>query len=522
MRTVTALTVAGGVLDLGLAGCGSSSTGATSSATSSKSATGQPKTGGTAQVAAGDASSSENLDPQRPWNQNNGIYVQLAWETLVLADSAYNLSPVLATSWSSDSSLKEWTFKLRTGVKFHDGSPLTAQDVVWSIRRILQPSLASPLLGPLGAVLDASNVKAMDAHTVVAKLSHPDAYFPVIFSSTGSEIVKAGQDKFPLSQAYGTGPFRFTSFEAGQGWAVVRNTNYWQPGLPYLDGVRGVSIPDPTALVQAVTSGASDLTTSIAFSQIPVVQSGGAAKVLTAPAFFDNYIIMNARHKPFDDVRVRQAVKLADNRHEILKTAYQGNGVLTTDTPCPSTDQLYPAALGVRPQEIAQAKALLAQAGFPHGLDLTLYTSDLLGGMVDEAVALSQAVAPAGIRISIKQHPAATYFEQIWLHEGFYTSWVPRAHPAIRVAQAYTSNAGWPETQIPHTQTDALLASAISTSDPGEQKARMGTLLTWMANNDGYLSACFEDLAVASKTQLHGVEFPLGKGGAALRSAWLA
>jgi len=77
---------------------------------------------------------------------------------------------------------------------------------------------------------------------------------------------------------------------------------------------------------------------------------------------------MNARHKPFDDVRVRQAVKLADNRHEILKTAYQGNGVLTTDTPCPSTDQLYPAALGVRPQEIAQAKALLAQAGFPHGL----------------------------------------------------------------------------------------------------------------------------------------------------------
>ncbi|MGH2857030.1 MAG: ABC transporter substrate-binding protein [Solirubrobacteraceae bacterium] len=515
---------------LGLAGCGSgagssssaaagSSSAAGSAATSS--AAGTPKHGGSIQIAAGDASTSENLDPQRPWNQNNGIYAALAWETLVLLDANFNLHPALATSWSSDSSLKRWTFKLRPGVKFHDGSPLTADDVVWSIKRLYEPSLASPELGPLSAVLNAKHVRAADPLTVVADLTHPDAFFPVIFATTGTEIVKAGQNTFPLAKAFGTGPFKFQSFQAGQGWTVVRNENYWQTGLPYLDEIRGVSIPDPTGLVQAVTSGQSHLSTSIAFSQVPIVSASGAAKVLEVPAYFDSYIVMNGRHKPFDDVRVRQAVKLADNRRLVMQSAYQGHGVLTSDTPAPSTDQYYPPSLGIRAQEIAQAKALLKQAGYPNGLQLTLYTSDLIGGMVDMAVALAQSVAPAGIHINVKQHPAATYFEQIWLQEAFYSSWVYRRHPAIRVPTTLASYSAWHETQIPHTQVDSLLTAALSTADPALQKTRMEALLLWIANNDGYLNPAFENLAMAASKNLQGVTFPQAKG-PSLIGAWLA
>ncbi|HLH65105.1 MAG TPA: ABC transporter substrate-binding protein [Solirubrobacteraceae bacterium] len=513
---------------LGLAGCGSGgTTGSASSASSgsasasSSSASGQPKRGGSIQVAVGDASVSENLDPQRPWNQNNAIYVPLAWETLILMDAAYGLHPALATSWSSDPSLRRWTFKLRPGVTFHDGSPLTAEDVVWSIRRLFEPSLASPMYGPIAAVLEPKHVKAVDDHTVVATLTNPDAFFPLMFATTGTEIVKAGQNSFPLSKAYGTGPFRFESFQAGQGWSVVRNDNYWQPGLPYLDEIRGVSIPDPTGLVEAVTSGQSNLSTSISFSQVPIVRASGNAKVLDVPAYFDSYIVMNARHKPFDDVRVRQAVKLADNRRLVLQSAYQNQGVLTSDTPAPETDPFYPPSLGVRPQEITTARELLRQAGYPNGLELTLYTSDLLGGMVDMAVAFAQSVAAAGIHVNVKQHPAATYFEQIWLVEAFYTSWVYRRHPAIRVPTTLASYSAWHETQIPHTRVDALLAAAQATPDPALQKTRLQNLLLWIANNDGYASAAFENMVLAASRNLEGVTFPQAKG-PSLVGAWLA
>jgi len=514
---------------LSLAGCGSSgSSSSAAGASSSQSATsaatssaGTPKRGGTIQVAVGDAATSENLDPQRPWNQNNAIYVALAWETLLLMDHNFQLHPALATSWSSDSSLKRWTFNLRPGVKFHDGSPLTADDVVWSIKRLYEPALASPVFGPIAAVLSPKNVRAADQHTVVADLTHPDAFFPLIFATTGTEIVKAGQDKFPLAKAVGTGPFKFQSFQAGQGWTVVRNDNYWQSGLPYLDEIRGVSIPDPTGLVQAVTSGQSHMSTSIAFSQVPIVNSSGAAKVLEVPAYFDSYIVMDARHKPFDDVRVRQAVKLADNRRLVMQSAYQNHGVLTSDTPAPMTDPFYPPSLGIRPQETAQAKTLLKAAGYPNGLQLTLYTSDLLGGMVDMAVAFAQSVAPAGIHVSVKQHPAATYFEQIWLQQAFYTSWVYRRHPAIRVPTTLASYSAWHETQIPHTQVDSLLAAAQATSNPAEQKTRLQNLLLWIANNDGYVNAAFENMALAANKNLEGITFPQAKG-PSLVGAWMA
>jgi peptide/nickel transport system substrate-binding protein len=514
-----ALVAGGGAF--ALAGCGAS-VGPDAATAAAPAASGtKRKRGGSIQVAVGDASTSENLDPQRPWNENNLFYVGLAYQTLLVLDAGFNLRPVLATSWSSDKDAREWTFHIRKGVKFHDGSPLTAHDVVWSIRRLYQPSLANPYAGPLSRCLKPSDVTAVDDHTVVAKLIRPNAFLPVIFAYTGTEIIRKGQNSFPLKEAIGTGPFKFKTFEAGQGWSVVRNEHYWEPGLPYLDEIRGVSTPDPTALVEAVTSGSADLSTSIAFSEVPVVKQSGSADVLSCPARFDAYIVMDARHKPFDDVRVRQAIKLADKRREILSSAYLGDGVLTSDAPVPSTDQFYPPALGIRTQNIAKAKQLLREAGYPNGLDLTLYTGDVLGGMVDMATAFAQAVAPAGIRVSVKQHPASTYFEQVWLVKPFYTTWLSRGHPAVRIPMTLASYSSWAETHVPHTKVDSLLAAAEATTDPEQQRQRMQTLIQWIADNDGYINAAFPDRALAAKKNLNGIEFPQING-PSLTRAWLS
>lgn len=512
------LGVAGLALTSGgvLAGCGSSG-----GAPRATSASLRPRYGGSVQAAVGDASVTETIDPQRPLNQNWGLYVPLAWETLLQADQNWNLHPLLATSWSSDASLRRWTFNLRPGVTWHDGSPFTAQDVVWSIQRLFEPAIASPIFGLLSVVLDRKDIKAVDDHTVVVTLSEPDAFFPQILATSGTMMIKAGQNKFSLHNAAGTGPFKFQSFEAGQGWSVIRNPRYWRKGLPYLDEIRGVSISDPTGMVEAVTSGASHVSTSIDFSQIPVVEASGTAKVLLSPAQLDSYIVMDGRHKPFDDARVRQAIKLAENRRQVLSVAYQGNGVLTSDAPAPASDPFYPTELGVRPQQIAQAKQLLSEAGHPNGLDLTLYTSELLGGMVDAAVTFSRAVAAAGIRVTLKQHPAATYFDQIWLQQPFYTTWLTRTHPALRVPLTMATYSVWHETNTLDSKVDSLVAAAQSATDPATQKQQVQAMLDWVANNDGYASAAFEDVAIAAKRNLQGVTFPANIG-PYLANAWLS
>jgi peptide/nickel transport system substrate-binding protein len=507
----TAGVAAAGVLSEVAAACGSTSS--SSQSGSSSAPAGAPKRGGVLSVAAGDAATSENLDPQRVWNQNHDFfYTPAVWETLVLATADWNLVPVLATSWTPNSDATVWTFKMRPGVTWHDGKPLTAQDAAWSIKRILDPGLANPVLGVLSPVLDISGIRAVDSQTLQLHLNYPHDLLPIVFAQSGAEIVQAGSNPthYTAATAVGTGPFVMKSFAAGQSWEVVRNPTYWQKGLPYLDGMSGVSIPDPTGMVQAVASGASHVASSMNYSQLATL-SGSDASTYKVPASHDVYIIMDTRSKPFDDNRVRMALKLAMDRQTIINTAYAGDATGTSDTPTPSSDPLYPRALGVRPQNIAAAKSLLSDAGYSSGLRLQLYTGDLVGGMVDMATVFAQTVAPAGIQVSITEHPAATYFEQIWLQRPFYVSWIAARHPVVRVPMTLTTNAAWQETHLLHTPVDSLLKQAVNAHGQ-QQDALIGQMLTWIADNQGYICPAFPNWDFPAKKQVQGLQWENQRG----------
>lgn len=491
------------------AACGSSSSTASSTAGSSGSGAqsgGTPKRGGVLSAAVGDAATSENLDPQRSWNQNHDFfYTPAVWETLATCQPDWSLVPSLATRWTPNSSATVWTFHLRPGVKWHDGKPFTARDAAWSIKRILNPKYGSPNYGQLSPVLDRAGIRVVDDVTIEFHLNYPHDLLPLAFAQVGCEMIQDGSDptKYTAADAVGTGPFSIKSFVAGQSWEVVRNPNYWNKGLPYLDGMRGVSIPDPTGMVDAVTTGSSHVSSSINFAQVPTL-SGTGATGFTVSGSHDIYIVMDTRHKPFDDNRVRMAVKLAMNRETIINAAYHGAAVATSDTPLPSNNALYPSALGVRQQNIAQAKKLLAAAGFPSGLQLQLYTGDLVGGMVDMATAFAQTVAPAGIHVQITQHPAATYFEQIWLQKPFYVSWITMRHPVLRIPMTLTTDAAWQETHLMHTPVDGLLKEAVGAHGQ-RQKDLVEQMLTWIADNQGYACPAFPNWVFATKAQVRGL-----------------
>jgi peptide/nickel transport system substrate-binding protein len=488
--------------------CGSSggSTGGSSSQTSATAGGGTPKRGGIVSVAVGDAATSENLDPQRTWNQNHDyFYGPAVWETLVKSTPDWGIVPYLASSATPNHDSTVWTLKMRPGVKWHDGKPLTSRDAAWSIKRILDPKQANPIYGVLKPVLDARGIKTPDARTLEFHLNYPHTLLPLVFAQPGAEIVQDGSDpsKYTAKTAVGTGPFAVKSFSAGHSWELQRNPNYWISGLPYLNGMRGVATPDPTGMVEAVTNGQSHIASSMNFSQVSSLQ-GTDATTFTVAGSHDIYIIMDTRVKPFGDNRVRQAIKLAMNRETIMKAAYLADSIGTTDTPLPSNDTLYPASLGIRAQNTAQAKKLLAEAGYPNGLSLELYTGDLVGGMVDMATAFAQTVAPAGIKIKITQHPASTYFEQVWLQRPFYVSWITTRHPVVRVPMTMTPDAAWQETHLIDTPTEAQLKKAVA-AHGAEQKQLIGEMLTWIADNQGYACPAFANWVFPMKKQLRGV-----------------
>jgi peptide/nickel transport system substrate-binding protein len=231
--------IAAGATVLGIAGCGGEEgTGAGTSGTP----TSEVKPGGILQISFSDSSTDESLDPAISELNNDSFYTGQIYEGLTVADTDWGVHPVLAEEWESNEDASEWTFTLRQGVTFHDGTPFTAKDAAYSIGRLLDEDVGSPLFSRLEPSLTADGIEARDDQTLVLTLKRPDSLMPLALSARHAMVVKDGTSEFDVANAIGTGPFKVKSFRPGESWEVEKNTSYWEQGLPYLDGIRGVVI----------------------------------------------------------------------------------------------------------------------------------------------------------------------------------------------------------------------------------------------------------------------------------------
>jgi peptide/nickel transport system substrate-binding protein len=496
-----------------LAACGSASGSSTTTAAI------KPRLGGVAKVAVGSVSTSENLDPTHLWDANESTYVPNIYDQLLINDDSWASYPVLAESWQPNSEATQWTFKLRTGVRFHDGEQFTSADAAYTIRHILDPKVGAPGYASLAAILDPEGVKTPDSRTLVLSLKSPAAAVPVILGQAMIGLMREGTTDFSKT-ANGTGPFKLVSFTPGQSWELERNPNYWAKGLPYLDGMRGVAATDSTTKLEGIIAGDNDLGDPIDYSLVKLVSPSNGVTLLVEKAAIEAYIILDTRVPPFNDNRVRTAFKLAMNRPLITQTAFAGHSELTSDTPAASTDPFYPPTLGIRVQNIAQAKSLLTEAGHPNGLDVELHTSDLIGGVLDMTVAFAKTVQPAGIRVTLKQSPAATYFTAVWKQVPMFVSYVSHAPPEVRLPETFTSDGAWQETHYKNTPVDGWVKHGYAALDPARRKAIWAQALTWISYNEGYLDAGFADGLSPVRTNLKGVRiYPQI---ASLRSAYFS
>jgi peptide/nickel transport system substrate-binding protein len=462
------------------------------------------KKGGILVYAYTDTSAAETTDP----TVQTGIAVsqpplQNSYERLTyVVPNIWKVLPQLAVSWSASPDAKTWTFKLRSGVKFHNGKPLDSKDVKWSFSHILDKKNGSSAYARLVDELDPSGIKTPSADTVVFHLKKPDAQFPIFAGQYQAGIYPAGTD--PKKTPIGTGPFMIKSWKPTQAWEIVRNPHYWRPGIPYLDGIRGIYIADPNTKVQAVVSGSAHISDTVPGTQISSLKKNASVRLYVLAGGISPDYSFDATQDPFTDPRVAQAIKIAVNRQTLLQAGFQGYGSLIGDVPELTIDPFYPPTRGVPAQNIAKAKQLLQAAG-KTDVSFTLTTADVLAGEVDMATALAQVVAPAGINITIDKFPTDTFWSDAWLKKPAFTSWWNHRHPREILSLLYRSHAAWNESKYYNAKLDGLMDAGASTLDPAKQRSIFRQALLDVAVNSGTGMAYFQNVTHVAKKNVMGV-----------------
>ncbi len=434
---------------------------------------------GTALAAAGDecvkvlgyewSGEKQSMDPADMHSGDDAYHTFAVYNRLVDVDDNFNVIPELATEWSVSDDGLTWTFKLREGVKFHSGKDFTSADVVYSFKRLLDPALGSGAQAVL-EFLDPNGIAAPDPYTVTFTTQKPVVVLPVLISNKFTNIVPDGATHEALRlKADGTGPFMQEQFEPNAPVRILRkNPNYWNPGQPKAECLKITVAQEPVAAVSALKAGQVDLVLNVDPSVIPALKDDPSVTLLETGASNSMTISMWVDTPPFDNPKVREAMKAVVDRQAMIDTVLLGYGEPGADNPVPLTNSASFVTEAPK-QDIDKAKALLAEAGHPDGLSFDLYTAEGVPGMVRMAQVYAEMAKPAGFNINVVVTPAESFWDDVWLQKSIVTSAWSMRPPGEGLAVAYTQNAKWKETHWERPDYDALLLKANTTVDEAER-----------------------------------------------------
>ncbi|WP_286917968.1 MULTISPECIES: ABC transporter substrate-binding protein [Pseudomonas] len=447
---------------------------------------------------------------------------ELLYNGLTRLSHDMQAEPDLATSWSHNEALTEWTFSLRDNLLFHDGSRCTSRDVVASLQAILDPKTASPGLRNIGPI---KSVEAIDELHVKLTTTMPYADLPISLAYPDAKIVPAAIVQGDMArltrEAVGTGPFKLASFEPERLVVVTRNEQFHDPERPFLDRVEIRVYPDPTAESSALMSGDIDLMLSAQATEFSRLGQASGVTGLRAPSGQFLNINMACDQKPFNDVRVRQALSLCVDRAALVDFVAEGFGTPGNDTPLNAAYR-YHADIELRQADIAKARELLADAGYPDGLDITLVASDKPSTRTQLGIAVREMAKPAGFNIKVETMANSTYLDQVWKKGNFYVGFYNMQPSADAVfSLLYTSDAAWNETRWNNSEFDAAVAGARGTDDSVKRAALYGTAQRLMHEQVPSLIPTFFDVLAAQRNYVQG--YRLHPRGAVFRldQAWL-
>jgi peptide/nickel transport system substrate-binding protein len=475
------------------AGCGGSSapaTGGTSSASAPK------RRGGNLKVGLTGGSGSDTLDPHNGLTYLDTARAQSLYQPLLQLNTAAQTEFVLAEEISPHGSTSEWVIRLRPGITFHDGKPLTADDVIFTMTRIVKGKLTGST--PLGPV-DVKGLKAMDKNTVLVPMTSPYgsfldqlAYWYYLY------VVPVG---FNPKQPNGTGPFKYQSFTPGQRSVFTRNPNYWKSGLPYVDAVTIIDFSDSASLQNALVTGVIHGAGALEGPQIAELKSSGGVHTVVSHTGAITPFTMRVDQAPFNDVNVRQAMRLLVGRPQLINSALSGNGVAASDVFSPY-DPNFDGSLH-RVADIPQAKSLLKKAG-QENLTVQLVTSPVATGTVSMATVLQQQGKAAGVTINLKTVDPATFFGPNYLHWTFSQDFYNYSPYLAQVAQSMLPTSPFNETHWNMPRYINLYKQANATANEATRRQIEHEMQMIDFTEGGYIIPAFIDALDAYSTKITG------------------
>ncbi len=411
------------------------------------------------------------LDPARTSTGDGYMLTAMIFSNLTRIDHELNPQPQLASNWEANADSTEWTFHLVKNAKFHNGRAVTSDDVKYSIDRILDPKTASKGAKAMGPIKE---VVAKDPHTVVIKLDGPYADLPLQLGNTFGRIIAKENVEDISSKPIGSGPFILKEYTPGNRAILVKNPNYFEKGIPVLDEVHQVYIKEYAAQVSALKTGEIDIMYFAPVELMPELKADKNINVLQTAAPSFQPIVMFAQNKPFNDVRVRQALRLALDREAMMEAATGGLGALGNDSPVGPANPYYNKNLPQRKRDVPMAKKLLAEAGYPNGMEITFYTSTERPGLEPAAVVAQQSLAEAGFRVKIESIEIARLYKDILpVPRDFaiaHNNWFGRPTIDESLSPYYYTKSNWNYSQISDPKLDKLLDEAKSLADTAKRR----------------------------------------------------
>jgi peptide/nickel transport system substrate-binding protein len=467
-----------------------------------------PKRGGTFRVGVAGGSSSDIIDGQDIVTNPDQARLVAGWETLVEFDKNFKLQMTgLAQEVAAHKgNAAVWDIRVRKGIEFHNGKTLTADDVIYSLRRLVNPKLK--LFGGAAlASLNPNNMKKLDKYTVRLFLKHKDVTILDALGQYVAGIVPVGYSPNAIGKAkpnVGTGPYELKSFTPGQQSVHTRNPNYWRAG-PYFDEVMIIDFPDDTARVNALLGGQVDAITNIPPAQVPVVSGHSGTKVLESPTAQWTPICMRVDTAPFNDVRVRQAMRLIADRPQIVAQGLAGHGHIGNDLYAPF-DELFDKALPQRHQDIDQAKSLLKAAG-KSGLTVDLQTTNGALGQNEGAQVFAQQAKAAGVTVNVKVLDSGAFYGSQYLKWPFSTDFWGTRNYLSQVAAGSLPTSPYNETHWPDTADSkfkALYAEALQTVDHTKRAELVHEMQKLEYDHGGYVIWGFSNFLDGYSTKVQG------------------
>ncbi|HEX9420818.1 MAG TPA: ABC transporter substrate-binding protein [Methylomirabilota bacterium] len=413
--------------------------------------------------------------------------------------------PGLIEKWEASPDLKTWTLRLRRSVKWHNGRQFTADDVVWNFKRVLDPKTGSSVLGLMKGFLiedydagekddkgnpkkssrlwDAGAIQKVDDFTVRLNGKTPQLAVPEqLFHYPFLILDPAENGEFKVG-SNGTGAFTLVANEVGRKQVLkARKEAYWGGG-PYLDQLEFIDLgDDPAASVAALASKqvdglyGADIVQLEALQKIPHIQMYQVTTAYTATARVQPV-------KPFDDKRVRQALRFAIDSNAVLQIAHRGLGQPGEHHHVSPVHPEY-AKLAPFTRDVAKAKKLLAEAGYPNGIDTEIICRPQPAWELLAVQAMVEQWKEAGIRVKINVMPSTQYWE-VWTKVPFgFTTWAHRPLGIMSLALAYRSGGSWNESKYSNPEFDRLLTQAEGTLDVASRRETMARLET-ILQDDG-------------------------------------